>query len=62
MAGKITGSGNMEKGRCLVTSKEREVSNPVKISKRKNYSLILLYIMPCHGHVWRNGNLVPCNS
>jgi hypothetical protein len=51
MASKITGSGNMEKGRSLITSKEREISNPVKISKRKTYSLILLYIMPCYGHV-----------
>jgi hypothetical protein len=34
MTGKITGYGNMEKSRSLITSKEREVSNPVKISKR----------------------------
>jgi hypothetical protein len=51
MANKITGCCNMEKGRNLINSKEREVSNSIKISKRKTYSLILFYIMPCHGHV-----------
>jgi len=52
MKGKITGSGDMQKCRSLITSKEWKVSSPVKISKRKTYSFILVYIMPRHGHVW----------
>jgi hypothetical protein len=60
LAGKITGYVNVENGWCSITSKERGVSNPVKISKRKAYSFILLYVVTRHEHVWRIENLVPC--